>query len=98
MIKKLVKESIYLSSIDNLKKGQVSIFYISNTYRNDVKHINKIAKAIVKDFPLLKYSNMHIYKISPKESNRHADHIAIEVLIPVKDFIKLKESKLIEIM
>ena len=93
MIKKIVDEYLFLLSDDQLKnRKEVSIFYTSNTYRMDVAHINNLAQAIMKDYPKLKYSNMKVSIISPKISNRNADKLAIEVLIPVEDFIKLKET------
>ncbi len=100
MIKKLVYKCIYECDENDMRKffKKVNILYTDGTNRYDVKHIIEIAQSISKDYPSMKYSDMHLYQISSNECYRHANQIAIEVFIPVEDFLRLKKSHEIEIM
>ena len=99
MIKKLVAESIYILSEEDVRKlKEVNVYYSDNTYRDDVKHITELAQSIVKDYPRMKYSDMHVCYISDKMSRMHAYHTTVQIAISVEDYLRYKKSHEIEIM
>ena len=57
----------------------VTVYYGFNCYNDDMEHLNKLVEIIKSEIPHLTEKNMHITRISPSQSIRHAHHTMIWV-------------------
>ena len=62
----------------------VPVFYGYDNYQDTPSHVNKIVQAIQADFPEMPLNDMHIWRISRSESNRHASMTTVQISVSVE--------------
>ena len=62
----------------------VPVFYGYDNYQDSPSHVNKIVQAIQTDFPEMSLDDMHIWKVSRDESNRHASMTTVQISVSIE--------------
>lgn len=96
------QEGTYQMSDSQLKKtsygDKVGVLYGFNNYCRNVDVINQLAEYIKKDFPTIENKDMEVWYIQNSQSRRHAGYTMLWIMIPVGDFIRLRNEGIINIL
>lgn len=96
MLEKYVSEDLFFMSEEELREvcswGSVGIHYAFNCYEESVHHILQLRDEVLNDYPNMTDKDMTVWKISRKESIRHAGYTTIFVQIPIDDYLQLRRE------
>ena len=93
------KLDLEMSDEEVLKHGKMEVFY--ENFNNNMANILKVAEAIKEDFPDLDYSQMYAYYVTHGEAAniyKHAGSIFLLILIPSKEYLKLRNAGELEVL
>lgn len=84
VIKRFIQEEYFKFTKEDLQQDtHIWVYYGSNNYNNDLKHLLTLKAEVLKDYPEVTDDEMHVECISSHDSRRHAGFTMLHVAIPI---------------
>lgn len=98
---RFVTAGIFRMSEDKIRenyKEHIGILYGFNNYECNLEHIKELKNIILNDYPDTKDEDIEVWFIENYQSDIHARHTMLRVMVSVEDFIKLRNNRKIHIL